>query len=217
MNIFSAFTSLSLLPPIPYEVAGGLSGSSVKWMQRKCVTQQFSRELLSGKATILLAHSGIRLLFPQRWEEALYGWSCAAPQHGKGAACSFQQNLFQVERKVSSSSLLEVLPVKGEKNGLEIRRPQFSACLAHRYSAWLSPFLSFSLDASFSFDNRSLALAAARLHQLSLGSASLQYFSWWVGDTPFPLSTVKELHREILPSSEGGCWLSPCYLPLMDA
>lgn len=66
MNIFSAFTSLSLLPPIPDEVAGGLSGSSVNSVQRKRVTQQLSRELLSGKAAIVLAHSGIRLLFPQR-------------------------------------------------------------------------------------------------------------------------------------------------------
>lgn len=35
MNIFSDFTSFSLLPPIPDEVAGGLSGSSVKMNAEK--------------------------------------------------------------------------------------------------------------------------------------------------------------------------------------
>lgn len=37
-------------------------------------------------------------------------------QQGKVSVYSFQQNLFQVERKVSSSSLLEVLPVNREKH-----------------------------------------------------------------------------------------------------
>lgn len=90
-------------------------GAVWKWMQRKCVTQQFSRELLSGKATILLTHWH-QVPVPSEMKQAIYGWSFAAHQQGEGAAYSFLQNLFQVEREVSSPSLLKIFPVKGEKH-----------------------------------------------------------------------------------------------------
>lgn len=93
MNIFFLpFTSPSLLPPIPDEVAGGLSGSSVNPVQRKCVTQQFSRELLSRKAALLLAHSGIRLLFPQRWDE---DGDVQPPSMAKGLCILFSRTCFK--------------------------------------------------------------------------------------------------------------------------
>lgn len=88
VNISFDFTSFSPLPPIPDEVAGGLSGSSVKINTEGMYDSAFSRELLSIKSTSLLTHFGTRLSFPQRLEEAILVGT-AQPTSGERAVFVF--------------------------------------------------------------------------------------------------------------------------------
>lgn len=184
-------------------------------MQRKRVTQQFSRELLSGKAAILLAHSAIRLLFPQRWEEALHGWRCAAPPAWQRGCVFFSAELTSRREKSFFKFVRNVSGERGRSIGLEICRPRLSAWLATDFlHDFPSSFLSLLMHLSL------LVIGVCHKQQPDSTSRTweVQVYSTvsgkWV--TPLFLCTVKQFHRERLPSSEGGFWLSPCYLPLMD-
>lgn len=94
VNIFSDFTSLSLLPPVPDEVAGGLSGSSVKMNAEKMcdsAVQQGAAEWKGNSSPHTLASGSSSLRDENR---PFMGGAVQPTSRDKGLFILFSRNYF---------------------------------------------------------------------------------------------------------------------------
>lgn len=138
MSIFSDFTSFSLLLPVPDEVAGGLSGSSVKVNAEKkwLSSSEGAAEWKGNYSLHTLWH---QVPVPSEMRISCLWMELCSPPAGKRGCIFFSP---EAERKVLPPSLLTMLPVKEEK-------PGFTVCFAHRFFfALLSSFLHLLMHLS---------------------------------------------------------------------